>query len=409
LNIIPRLAWRNLWRQPKRTWLTIGAMVFSNILLVFMMSLQFGTYQLMIENGLKAMTGHMQVQAAGYVDEQKMRLVVPNIQPLADSLRTELDSQQVAARARAFVLASSENRSYGIAVIGVEPQFEPNISNMPGLVSAGRYLDDIDSAELVIGEVLARNLKVDIGDELTLLGSGLDGSFAATVADIVGIYSTGVTDLDRSVAEIPLGFFQDTFFMEGAGHEIVVNASSIDSVAALKLRVENLLPHDESLAVYDWDRLQPGLKQAIQADMSSSFFIYGVLVILVAFSVLNTQLMSVLERTREFGIVMSLGMKPARLGRLVLLETLLMGLLGVIIGVAIGALLTSWLTQRGLSLPGMDEMAAQFNLPDRIYPKISWLSLFAGPLVVFAFSMIATLYPALRMRWLNPVTAMRAA
>jgi ABC-type antimicrobial peptide transport system permease subunit len=151
------------------------------------------------------------------------------------------------------------------------------------------------------------------------------------------------------------------------------------------------------------------LKQAIQADMSSSFFIYAILVVLVAFSVLNTQLMSVLERTREFGIVMSLGMKPSRLGRLVLLETFLMGLLGVIFGVAIGAVLTSWFAANGLSLPGLDEMNAQFNLPDRMYPRITWLSLLAGPFVIFIFSLIATVYPALRMRSLHPVAAMRAA
>lgn len=384
-------------------------MVFSNVLLVFMMSLQSGTYEMMIENSLKAVTGHMQVQATGYVDEQKMRLVVPDIRPLADTLREQLGTEQIAARARAFVLASSAERSYGIAVIGVEPQFEPQVSSMPGLVSKGRYLGQTDSAEIVIGASLARNLQVNVGDELTLLGTGLDGSFAATVAEVVGIFSTGMADLDRSFAEVPLGFFQDTFYMNGAGHEIVVNAPDIERVPQMESRVQGALPVGEDLAVYDWNRLQPGLKQAIQADMSSSFFIYAILVVLVAFSVLNTQLMSVLERTREFGIVMSLGMKPSRLGRLVLLETFLMGLLGVIFGVAIGAVLTSWFAANGLSLPGLDEMNAQFNLPDRMYPRITWLSLLAGPFVIFIFSLIATLYPAFRMRSLHPVAAMRAA
>jgi ABC-type lipoprotein release transport system permease subunit len=384
-------------------------MVFSNVLLVFMMSLQFGMYDLMVDNGLKAVTGHLQIQAPGYVDDQKMRQTVPDVVPLAASLREQLQSDFVSARAQAFVLASSEDRSFGVAIIGVEPEFEPRVSSIPGLVKEGRFLEGNDATEIVIGKTLAKNLRIGLGDELTLLGSGLDGSFAAAIVNVVGIFDSGVEDLDRSIAEIPLGLFQDTFFMEGAGHQVVITAPNIDLVPELKARVQTLVPEDENHVVHDWNRLQPGLKQAIQADMSSSFAMYAVLVILVAFSVLNTQLMSVLERTREFGIVMSLGLKPGRLGRLVILETALMGLMGVVIGALAGAIVTYYFTINGLSLPGMDEMAAQFNLPARMYPQISVLTLLAGPMIVFSFSLIASLYPALRLRWLHPVEAMRAA
>lgn len=384
-------------------------MVFSNVLLVFMMSLQFGMYGLMIDNGLKSFTGHIQIQAPGYVDDHKMRQTVPDVVPLAKSLREQLQSDLVSARAQTFVLASSEDRSYGIAIVGVEPEFEPRVSSIPGLVKEGRFLDHSDATEIVIGKTLAKNLRIGLGDELTLLGSGLDGSFAAAVVNVVGIFDSGVADLDRSIAEIPLALFQDIFYMEGAGHQVVITAPNIDSVADLKIRVQALVPEDENHVIHDWNRLQPGLKQAIQADMSSSFAMYAVLVILVAFSVLNTQLMSVLERTREFGIVMSLGLKPGRLGRLVILETTLMGLMGVVLGAIAGAIVTYYFTINGLSLPGMDEMAAQFNLPARMHPQVSVLTLLAGPMIVFSFSLLASLYPALRLRWLHPVEAMRAA
>jgi ABC-type antimicrobial peptide transport system permease subunit len=141
--------------------------------------------------------------------------------------------------------------------------------------------------------------------------------------------------------------------------------------------------------------------------MSSAFFMYGILVVLVAFSVLNTQLMSVLERTHEFGVVMALGMKPGRLGRLVMLETTLMGLIGFIIGAGTGTLLTYWFSVNGLSYPGMEEMVAKFNLPGRVYPQVSWLKTVFGPAVVFLFTLLAAAYPAWRLRRLNPVEAMR--
>ncbi len=405
MNIVLRLAWRNLWRHARRTWLTIGAMVFSNTLLVFMISFQFSMYGLMIDNTLQVFSGHMQVQAPGYKDDQKMRQVVPDVQSLANQLRGELGIETVAARGWSFGLASSEERSYGIGIYGVEPAFEVNVSNIPGLIKDGQYFESTDALEIVIGTMLARNLRVGVGDELTLLGSGLDGSFAAAVVTIVGIFDSGVKEIDRNIAEMPLGAFQEVFYMNGAGHQVVILAPTLDDAPAVHQQVAAALP--EGLVVHDWDALQPGLKQAIQADISSAFFMYGILVILVAFSVLNTQLMSVLERTHEFGVVMALGMKPGRLGRLVMLETTMMGLIGFILGAAAGALLTYWFSVNGLSYPGMEEMAANFNLPGRVYPQVSWLRTAFGPAVVFLFTLLAAVYPAWRLRRLHPVEAMR--
>jgi ABC-type lipoprotein release transport system permease subunit len=362
-------------------------------------------YGLMIDNTLQVFSGHMQVQAQGYKDDQKMRQVVPDVQPLAERLRNELDSDTVAARGWAFGLASSRERSYGIGIYGVEPEFEARVSSIPGLIKEGRFLEQNDALEIVIGEVLSRNLRIGVGDELTILGSGLDGSFAAAVVVVVGIFESGVKEIDRNIAEMPLGTFQDVFYMNGAGHQVVIMAPTLDDAPALQSRVAARLP--DGLVVHAWDVLQPGLKQAIQADMSSAFFMYGILVILVAFSVLNTQLMSVLERTHEFGVVLALGMKPGRLGRLVMLETTLMGLLGLLLGALVGTLVTYWFTINGLSYPGMEEMAANFNLPGRVYPQVSALKTVFGPAVVFLFTLLAAVYPAWRLRHLHPVEAMR--
>jgi ABC-type lipoprotein release transport system permease subunit len=384
-------------------------MVFSNALLVFMISIQFGMYDLMINNTLQAFTGHMQVQAPGYKDDNKIRQVVPDIDALAAHLRESLELETIAARGAAFALASSEDRSYGLQILGVDPQYEVLVSSIPGLVKTGRYLDDTQAAEVVIGKTLAKNLRVDLGDELTLLGSGRDGSFAAGVVKVVGIFDSGVPDLDRSIAEVPLAYFQDVFFMEGAGHQIVITTPGLANIEQVSLAVEKLLPKQPPLVVQDWDALQPGLKQAIQADIGSAFFMYGVLVILVAFSVLNTQLMSVLERTHEFGIVMSLGLTPGRLGRLVVLETVMMGAIGMFLGAVIGGLITLWFGWKGFSYPGMDQLGANFNLPDRFYPQATVMTLMVGPAVVFVGSVLSAFYPALRLYWLHPVEAMRAA
>lgn len=407
-SVTLRMAWRNLWRHGRRTWLTVGAMIFSNTLLVFSISLQFGSYDMMIDNSLQAFSGHIQLQHPRYLDDPKMRYALTDVATEAQRLRDELGLASISARAAGFALASSNERSYGLQILGVDAAHEPLVSTLPGLVKQGRYLEPGAYAEIVIGSVLARNLKVKLGDELTFLGSGFDDSFAAGVVTVVGFFQSGVPDLDRSMAQVNLGYFQDIFSMRQHGHSVVIRTPHIEDVDQLMVRISTLLGSDNTIALRHWNDLQPGLKQAIQADMTSAWFMYLVLIILVAFSVLNTQLMSVLERTREFGTMMALGLKPSRLARLVMLETGLMTGLGLVLGITIGLLITRYFSAVGFSYPGMEEMAVKFNLPDRMYPAISLISLTLGPGIVAIGSMLAAIYPAMRLKLLLPVEAMRA-
>ena len=408
MSVTWRLAWRNLWRHSRRTWLTVGAMVFCNVLLIFLISLQLGSYQMMIDNSLASFSGHAQVQHRDYLEEQRMRQSVPGAAALAASARDALGLETTAARGMAFALVSSEQRSFGVLLQGVQPVYEPGVSTFPGLVRQGRYLASGDGGHIVLGSVLAQNLKVGLGDELTFLGSGRDGSFAAGVATIVGILQTGMDEIDRSVAQVPLAWFQDIFSMGDHAHSVVVRLPSLEQVPVAVATLEGLVAGQDELVVRDWDALQPGLRQAIASDMASGWFTYVVLIVLVAFSVLNTQLMSVLERTREFGVMLALGMRPAQLARLVGMETLLMSGLGMALGVLLGALLTWYLSVAGFAYPGMEELGAKFNMPGRMYPEVSLLSLLWGPVVVLFGAMLAAIYPALRLFRLAPVAAMRA-
>ncbi len=422
-----KLAWRNLWRHPRRTWLTIAAMVFSNVLLVFMISMQFGMYHRMIDNTLRLMTGHLQVQFEGYQDLPRIHKVVPNIEQLAEDLRrlsaqanrlsedsnqadrVQLPSVQVAARAQGFALVSSQERSYGAMIIGVQPDYEGKISSLPGLVKQGDYLSADSDGEVVIGLALARNLKVTLGDELTLLGSGRDGSFVADVVRIRGLFDSGVADLDRNLIHMPLKRFQESFAMGESGHQVVIMSEDFYQLDKLKSQLQPALNLQPKLKLLDWQELQPGLRQAIIADMASAWFMYGVLILLVAFSVLNTQLMSVLERTREFGIVMSLGLRPNRLGGLVMLEALLMASIGLALGMLLGVALVTYLNQNGFMIPGTEEAMARYNMPSRIFPSLNAGALLLGPCIVWLGCLLASLYPALRLQFLHPIEAMRSS
>jgi ABC-type lipoprotein release transport system permease subunit len=420
-----RMAWRNLWRHKRRTWLTVTAMIFSNVLLVFMISLQFGSYDMMIANTLQGFSGHLQVQALGYQDNPRLRTSIPAIDSLAQALQQNLrqavPGARVAPRAATFALASSERRSFGIQLIGVRPAVERGVSTLPGLVTSGRYLRDETGAEIVIGSVMARNLKAGVGDEITLLGSGRDGSFAAGIVMVVGVFDSGSPEMDRGFAEVPLGYFQETFAMGDHGNSIAVAVDRLADVPpAVRVAAGVASARDGpagdllegvagKLVVLDWNDLYPGLRQAIQADLFSGWFMYGVLILLVAFSVLNTQLMSVLERTREFGVISALGIRPRKLAALVMLETALMALLGLGLGLLLGWLVAQFFNVHGFSYPGMEEVAERYNLPGEMYPSVTFGTLLLGPSVVFGFCLLAAVYPALRLFRLRPVAAMRTA
>jgi ABC-type lipoprotein release transport system permease subunit len=160
--------------------------------------------------------------------------------------------------------------------------------------------------------------------------------------------------------------------------------------------------------VHDWERLIPGLKQLIEADWTTGWFTYLALIAVVTFSILNTFIMSVLERTREFGIMLALGATPLRIGTLVFTETALLALIGLGIGLGLGFALAAYLSVTGFSYPGMKELMGQYGLPGLIYPKLSAQAILTGPLVIFGFILVTALYPALRIRKLQPVEAIHA-
>jgi putative ABC transport system permease protein len=409
MGIVFHLAWRNLWRNRRRTWLTAGAIAFSTVLLVLWVPIQFGAYEIMIDASLRVFPGHAQIQRPGYQDKPKIRNAIDNAEALARSLRGSNHYTGVATRAQGFVLLSSGTRSYGAQVVGVEPEHEGDTSSIPGLVKRGRYLSGIDAQEIVIGAALARNLKVKIGDEVTMLGGGKDGSVAAAILPVVGIFESGSNEIDRFFSEIPLHTFQSVFSMGHSAHTISVVAKTVEEQPELLAALRKAVKGRDDLVVLGWEQLVPGLKEGIQVDKVSGFIFYGILIAVVIFSILNTFLMSVLERTREFGLMLALGSRPKRIASLMMLESALLTLLGLVIGVTIGGALVYWVHVVGFAYPGMEELAEQYNMPglSRIYPQLNVFNFMLGPGTIFTATNIAAWIPILRIRKLEPVEAMR--
>lgn len=409
MSIFIQIAWRNLWRNRRRTWLTAGAIAFSTILLVGVVPIQFGMYEIMVDASLRVFPGHAQIQRPGYQDKPKIRNAIKDAEILAHSLRSSKKYTGVAVRAQGFALLSSGSRSYGGQVIGVEPEYEGSTSSIPGLVKQGRFLSSIDAQEIVLGSVLARNLKLNIGDEVTLLGGGKDGSIAAAILPVVGIFNSGSRDLDRFFSEIPLHTFQDIFSMGRSAHSIAVVGKTVDEQPQLLTDLNSAIANRKDVIVLGWEKLVPGLKQGIEMDKASGVIFLGILTAILVFSILNTFLMTVLERTREFGLMLALGSRPRGIAGLMMLESGMLTMLGLAIGTAIGSALVFWANVDGFTYPGLEDLAAQYNLPglSRLYPQINLFNFLLGPITILVATNLAAWVPILRIRKLEPVEAMR--
>ena len=411
MSITAKIAWRNIWRNTRRSLLTIAAILFASSLLIFSISLQFSSYDTMIEAAVKRHTGHLEVQAEGYHTDKKMRLVIEDPLKIMASIQDLPLIKAMSRRANAFCLVSSDQRTYGIWVVGIDPVREKEVTAISRLIRKGSYLSDETGYDAIIGNILAKNLAVDVGDELVLLGQGLDGSIAATAVTVKGIFSTGQPDFDRSALHMPLKAFQEAFSMGESVHELAVIATDLgrlpDLAQAIRKRLRSAST-SEALQVLTWPQLLPGLDQSIRVDMVSGWINYGIVVIIVAFGIMNTFVMCVMERTREFGMLMALGMRPSQVIRLVLLEAIFMSLLGICLGIVGGSLLTYYFQCHGLQIPGAEQIMAQWGLPSRMWPKLSLLSIVTGPAVILMVTLLTAVYPVLRIFGLAPARALRS-
>lgn len=405
------VAWRNLGRNRKRTALTASAVGFASMLLVFAMSMQGGSYGAMVDNATRLVTGHLQIQDARFADDPKMRYYVAGAEARVTALEADPRVSAASPRIQAFAVLSGADRSFGAQIMGIDPIRERGFSLLPEFVEEGRWLGG-ERGELVLGTALARNLDVALGDEVVVLGTAPDGSIAAAVATLVGLLGTGQPEIDRSLAQMHIDDVREAFLLDDAAHAIVVTVADVREADALAAPLLDLAADgasdDGTLRARSWRELIPELEQMIELDKASAYFFYVLLALMVTFSITNTFMMTVFERTREFGTLLAIGCRPDFVIALLQIESLLLCGLGVLGGTVLGLAVTGGLMVVGIPLDEMGtELLRQYHMPERLYPTPSLEAVLSGPLFMLAATQIAALLPALRLRGLEPVAALR--
>lgn len=376
------------------------------MLVSFAMSLQSGSYEIMIDSATRYFTGHAQISEKSYVDQPRLDRTIENVQALQTAL-SAIDGLTVSPRVQAFAVVSMGEKSLGGMVVGVDFATEQKHLDIYDNVVKGNVPTQADQA--LIGASMARNLGAAVGDEIVVLGSGKQGAVAAAVFVVSGIVESGQTALDRTLVFAQVAGVAETFYLQDEAHMLLLMVDDLSQLTLIATQIEPLLP--EQLTLQTWQQLMPLIEQSIEMDKAGGYLFYSLLLILVTFAVVNTFVMVLYERTREFGLFMALGMRPWQVIGQVQFEALLLSSLGVALGLGLSYPLINYLTGVGIPLDQMggEEAVQQMQMGtiDRIYPRATWSSMATAPLVMMVGTQLAALVSTVRVRSINPVTALR--
>jgi ABC-type lipoprotein release transport system permease subunit len=405
------LAWRNLWRNKTRTLLTAFGIAFAVFLVSFAMAMQGGTYDDMIKAATRFYTGHAQINQRDFVTDGKLEQTVVNATALREQLQNQFPLVAL-PRVQGFGVVSKDERSIGGMLVGVDFTAEAAQLDLFKKISAGELPSAPDQA--LVGAAMARNLDAVLGDDIVILGSGKRGGVAAMALSISGILSTGQAQLDRNLLFASIEGVQEAFDLEDEVHELVLVLEDYTQGAVLAQPIDELLQQDQSYRT--WQELLPEVEQGLELDRVSAELLYYMLLILVSFAVLNTFVMVIFERTREFGMLMALGLRPWQIIGQVQIEAFFLGLGGALMGLVLSTALVAYLSEVGIPLSayGAGEEAAKQAMAQlqagsitHLYPTFSVASVATAPLVLMVGTQLSALFCMLRVRRLNPVAALR--
>jgi ABC-type lipoprotein release transport system permease subunit len=370
-----------------------------------MRSMQEGSYDYMVDASVSMYTGYIQVHAKDYWDKRS----IDKSMELSSVKIAQIDSIEhitlVTPRLESFSLVSYENVTKVASVVGIDPEEENLMTDLKSKLISGVYLAD-DSKGVMIAEGLAKSLKVEIGDSIVIYGQGYHGVTAAAQVQVDGIVKFTLPALNKSMVYLSLVYSQ---WLYSAANRITSLSLMIDEASELNevhSQVNNLF--DEKYEVMTWPKLMPELVQGIEVDNAGGIIMLGILYVIIGFGIFGTVMMMTAERTKEFGILISVGMKKWRLSLVSLLESLFLSLIGVLAGIIVSIPILYYFYENPIPLTGeMAELMLKFGLdpivPFRFAPNI-FIDQF---LTVIVIAMISALYPLSFIRKLNPVKAIR--
>lgn len=399
-----RLAWRNIFRQKRRMILTVLTMFGGFTLSAISIGWTDGTYNNIIDMFTRNSLGHIQVHARGYLDRPSLYKNIADYQTMGATIDSLPGVEAWTPRLYSAGLSSVGDKTAGVRIIGIDPSREEAATRFSRKIIDGRPAAATAAREAVIGKGVARRLKAAVGDSIVIVSQAADGSIANDIYALIGIVESGDAIADQSSFYLHLRDAQDLLVLNGRVHELVIIVSHLDEVAAVTAEIRGLVVVD-AYDVAPWQEFARSFYVAMKADKRGSWIMLFVVILIVAIGVLNTVLMTVLERTREYGVLRAVGTRPVQLFRLVLYEVTIMAVIGIGIGSGLSLALNSFLSTHGVAMPlAFTYGGIEFS---RYYSEVSAHSIYIPALTVLFSALIVSIFPALKASRIAPARALR--
>lgn len=404
--MIFKLAWRNIWRNKRRTIITLAMVFIAVFLSVFMRSMQLGTYDKMIDGIVRYTTGYVQIHLKGYNEDQTIDNSFDEEAIDYSQLNTIDGVVKAAPRINGFALGAYKNHTRPLNVIGFEPERENENLQLQQKLTEGTLIHS-HSKDALIGEGLAQKLKMNLGDSIVLLGQGYHGQTAAGLYKVAGILKFPSPELNESTVYLALDEAQYLFGAEGKITTIAINLHPNASLQHSKKLIAEQV-NNETYEVLDWVELLPELYQGIQGDQAGGIIIILILYMVIGFGILGTILMMTAERQFEYGVLVSIGMKRFKLGLMLLYETIIMTFMGALISIIVVSPFLYYLYYHPIRFGGKAaETMTDMGFEAAMYTSTDMSIALRQTLIVVFISVLLCIYPIIKLQFLKPVEAMR--
>ncbi len=403
MKMLTIIAWRNVWRSTGRSLVVIGSIVVGIWALIFMLGFMNGFMISYINGAIKHEISHVQIHEAEFKEDYNIGFVIPDGMELAESLAPDPRIRAISPRSITNGMISSPRKSGGVKIYGIIPEKELSVTRHDSLVTEGTYFKSDLKNPIVIGKELAEVLKVKLNSKVVLTFQDRENNLVAGAFRVAGMLETTAPMINKATAYILMEDLTRIAELQEGVHEIALFLENPETETAV---LETIRTAHPDLLVESWREIAPELELFLSMTDSFLWVLIGIIMIALIFGIINTMLMAVLERFRELGMLMAIGMNKWRVYLMIVIETIFLSLVGGPIGVLLGVLTMYWLGIQGIDLSAYSEGLREFGYSSILYPYIensTYAYVTAGVVIT---ALLAALYPAYKAVRLNPTEAL---
>lgn len=399
------LVWRNIWRNKRRTFITISSIAFAMILSIVMQSLKNGAFDNLVHNLVGYYSGYVQIHKKGFWKEKVIEHTMLLDWKLIHRLQQSSHISSIVPRLESFILISTGSTTKGSVIIGTDPLSEASMTSLDKKVINGKYFYD-GKPEIILAEGIAKRMNVDIGDTLVLFGQGYRGTIAAGKYPISGIVFFNAPQMNNQFIYLPLKHAQELFSADSLITGLAINVHDSRDMYTVQNEIATMIGNDHEIMT--WEEMMPEISNHIKSDTISMSIFSGVLYVMIGFGFFGTVVMMTSERKKEFGMLIAIGMKKRIIQYVLACETMVISLLGAFIGNIISIPIVAYLTAYPIRFTGQFEQAfIQFGF-EPIFPAMFDISIFyTQSLIVMLLALMVGIYPIWHIQKLQELKAMR--